>query len=115
MTLPFRPQGPSARLAYADDSTDTATELPPGDYGAPNSLYIFNADAANVVAVNYSFDSLDHNASVPTSGFNGLGIVVGPNGTAQILVDSTYQTDSLYISVAGVSGTGNVYVTPGWI
>lgn len=115
MTIPFRVQGPSAIIAYADDSTDTATELVHGSYGAPNSLYIFNPDTANVVAVNFSFDPLDHNASIPTSGFNGQGVVVGPNSSVQVLIDSKYQTASLWVSVAGDSATGNVFVTPGWI
>lgn len=115
MTIPFRAQGASAKIAYADDSTDTATELVHGSFGAPNSLYIVNPDTANVVVVSYGFNSLNHNAIVPTSGFNGEGVVVGPNSSVQVLVDSKYQTASLWISVAGVSGTGNVYVTPGWI
>jgi len=115
MTVPFRIQGSSAIISYADDSTDTATELAPGSYGAPNALYIFNPDAANVVAVNYSFNSLDHNASIPTSGFNGKGVVVGPNSAVQLKIDSAYETASLWVSVAGDSATGNVFVTPGWI
>lgn len=115
MTIPFRVQGASAKIAYADDSTDTATELVHGSYGAPNSLYIYNPDTANVVVVSYSFNSLDHNAIVPTSGFNGEGVVVGPNSSVQVLVDNKYQTASLWVSVAGVSATGNVFVTPGWI
>ena len=45
--IPFVFQGNSAIIAYADDSTDTATELTPGSYGIPNSLLIFNPDTAN--------------------------------------------------------------------
>jgi hypothetical protein len=113
--IPFVFQGNSAIIAYADDSTDTATELTPGSYGIPNSLLIFNPDTANVVTVNYGFDQYDHNSVVPTSGFNGQGVVVGPNATVQVRVNNTYQTSSLWISVAGVTGTGNVYITPGVI
>jgi hypothetical protein len=115
MTIPFRVQGASAKIAYADDSTDTATELVHGSFGAPNSLYIFNPDAANVVAVSYGFNSLSHNAIVPNTGFDGEGVVVGPGQSVQVLVDNKYQTASLWISVAGDSATGNVFVTPGWI
>ena len=89
MTIPFKIQGPTAILPYADDSTDTAVELVPGNSGLPNSLYVFNPDTANVVAVNYSFNALDHNASIPTSGFNGIGVVVGPNSAVQLAVDTT--------------------------
>ena len=113
--IPFVYQGNSAIIAYADDSTDTATELTPGSYGIPNSLLIFNPDVANVVTVNYGFDQYDHNSVVPTSGFNGQGVVVGPNSTVQVRVPNQYQTTSLYVSVAGVSGTGNVFITPGVI
>ena len=113
--IPFIVQGNSARLPYADDSTDTAVALVPGSFGIPNCLLIFNPDTANVVTVNYGFNALDHNAVVPTSSFNGQGVVVGPNATVQVRVDNTYQTGNLYISVAGVAATGNVFITPGQI
>ena len=112
---PFSPQGPSVIVAYADDSTDQAITLTTGEYGVPNCLYVVNPDGANVVAVNYSFDSLNTNASVPDSGANGIGTVVGPFGSVLIRIDSNYRTGNLYLSAAGVSGTGNVYITPGAI
>ena len=112
---PFIPQGPSAIIAYADDSTDTSITMTTGEYGVPNCLLVVNPDSANVVAVNYGFNSLDTNASVPTSGANGLGTIVGPSGQVLIRIDSTYRTGNLYLSAAGVSGTGNVFVTPGVI
>jgi hypothetical protein len=113
--IPFIVQGNSAILPYADDSTDTAVALAPGSYGIPNCLLIFNPDVANVVTVNYGFDSLDHNSVVPTSGFNGQGVVIGPNSTVQVRVPNQYQNTNLYISVAGESPTGNVFITPGQI
>ena len=112
---PFIPQGPSVIIAYADDSTDTSVTLTTGAYGVPNCLYVVNPDGANVVAVNYSFDSLNTNASVPDSGANGIGTVVGPFGSVLIRIDSNYRTGPLYLSAAGDSGTGNVYITPGAI
>jgi len=113
MTFPFLPQGPSAKIAYADDSTDTSITLDTGAYGVPNCLLVVNPDAANVVVFNYSFDSADTNASVPTSGANGIGTVVGPTSSVLLRIDSTYRTGNLYLSAAGISGTGNVFVTPG--
>jgi len=113
--IPFIVQGNSAKLPYADDSTDTAVALAPGGFGIPNCLLIFNPDTANVAVVNYGFDALDHNAVVPTNGFNGQGVVVGPNAMVQVRVNNTYQASNLYISVAGVTGTGNVFITPGQI
>ena len=115
MTIPFIPQGPSAIIAYADDSTDTSVTLTTGVYGMPNALLFVNPDVANVVAVNYSFDALNTNASIPTSGANGIGAIIPPYGYALLAIDSNYRTGPLYISAAGHSGTGNVYVTPGVI
>jgi hypothetical protein len=112
---PFIPQGPSAIIAYADDSTDTSITLDTGAYGVPNCLLVVNPDAANVVAFSYSFDSLNTNASVPTSGANGVGCVIGPSSTVLLRIDSQYRTGNLYLSAAGDTSTGNVFVTPGVI
>jgi hypothetical protein len=113
--IPFIPQGPSVVLAYADDSTDQSITVTTGAYGVPNCLLVVNPDAANVIAFSYSFNSLDTNASVPNSGANGIGTIVGPRSQVQIQINSTYQTGNLYLSAAGVSGSGAVYVTPGVI
>lgn len=115
MTIPFIPQGPSAIIAYADDSTDTSVTLDTSTYGIPNVLLVVNPDVANVVAVNYSFEALDTNASVPTSGANGIGTIVGPASTVMLKIDSKYQSGSIYVSAAGDSATGSVFVTPGVI
>jgi len=111
--IPFIPQGPSVVIPYADDSTDTSVTLDMGALGVPNVLYVVNPDTANVVVVNVSFDSQDTNASVPTSGANGLGTVIAPFGYAMIGIDSHYRTGNIYLSAAGDSATGNVFVTPG--
>ena len=115
MTTPFIPQGPSAIIAYTDDSTDTSVTLTTGVYGMPTVLLFVNPDVANVVAVNYSFDALDTNASIPTSGANGIGTIVGPASSVMLRIDSTYRTGNIYVSAAGDTATGNVYVTPGVI
>ena len=114
MSVPFSPVGASIIAPYADDSTDTAITIVPGSAGLPNVLYCVNTDAANVVVVNTSFDVLDTNATVPTSGANGLGVVIGAGATAMIRVpQAPYVTGNLYVSVAGDSATGNVFITPG--
>ncbi len=113
MTTPFLPQGPSAIISYADDSTDTSITLDTGAYGVPNALLVVNPDAANVIAFNYSFNALDTNASIPTSGANGIGVIVGPASSVIVRIDSTYRTGNLYLSAAGDSATGSVFVTPG--
>ena len=113
--IPFIPQGNSIVIDYTDDSTDTSVTFDTGPYGVPNVLYVVNEDSANIVAVNYSFDVDNTNASVPTSGANGIGAIIPPYGYALLAIDSTYRTGPLYISAAGHSGTGSVYVTPGVI
>jgi len=113
--IPFIPQGPSVVITYTDDSTDTSVTVSNAEYGMPNVLYVVNEDSANIVAVNYSFNSLDTNAKVPDSGANGIGTIIPPYGYAMLAIDSTYRTGPIYISAAGHSGTGNVYVTPGVI
>ena len=114
MSVPFFPVGPSIIAPYADDSTDTAITITPGSAGLPNVLYCVNVDTANVVVVNTSFNAQDHNASVPTSGANGIGVVIGPSATAMIrLPQVPYVSGNLYVSVAGDSATGNVFITPG--
>jgi len=111
--IPFIPQGPSVVLPYTDDSTDNSVTLDMGALGVPDVLYVVNPDTANVVVVNVSFDALDTNASVPTSGANGVGTVIAPFGYAMIAIDSRYRTGNIYLSAAGDSATGNVFVTPG--
>lgn len=114
MSVPFTPIGNSIVAAYADDSTDTAITVTPGSSGLPNVLYCVNPDTANVVAVTATVDALDHNAVIPQSGANGVGVVIAAGGTAMIRVPQVpYIQGNVYIAVAGVSGTGNVYITPG--
>jgi hypothetical protein len=115
MNVPFIPVNSSGIISYADDSTDTSVVFAPTSGTVPNCLLVVNPDTANVIAVNYSFDALDTNASIPTSGANGTGVVVGPASSAMIRIDSTYQSGNLYVSAVGDSATGNVFVTPGVI
>ena len=108
MTTQFTPSGRSIVLAYADDSTEVSTEVA----GATQFLAV-NTDAANVVVVNFGFTNNDVDAVVPTSGANGRGTVIGPRSQVLINVPQCSHSATVWISVAGVSGTGNVYLTPG--
>lgn len=109
MSTPFYPVGGSIVLAYTDDSTEVSSGFP----GA-SAFYVYNADTANVVVFNCGTADADVEAVVPTSGNNGRGIVIGPGSTAVVGFGAARYTAGLtYISVAGVSGTGNVYITPG--
>ena len=111
---PFSPIGRSVVIPYADDSTDTAVTVNMGSAGCPNVLYCVNEDQSNVVAVSVSFDVDNTNAVVPTSGANGTGCIIAPYGYAMIAIpQAANAATTFYISAAGRSGTGNVYVTPG--
>lgn len=106
----FTPVGISGVLTYADDSTDTSTEI-----NGATALMVLNADTANVAVVNVSFNPLDTNAVVPTVDFNGIGTVVGPNQQVILSIPQAAYNGTMFVAVAGVSGTGNVYITPGAI
>ena len=108
MTTSFTPSGRSVVLSYADDSTDVS-ELAAG---AVNWLVV-NPDTANVVVVAFGFTDGGTDAVVPTSGANGRGTVVGAGQQVVLNVPQCAHSATVYVSVAGVSGTGNVYLTPG--
>ena len=108
MTTSFTPSGRSVVLTYADDSTEVS-ELAAG---AVNWLVV-NPDTANVVVVSFGFSDLDTDAVVPTSGANGRGTVIGAGQQIVLSVPQCAYSATVYVSVAGVSGTGNVYLTPG--
>ena len=108
MNSTFAPSGSSTVLAYADDSTDVSTLS-----GGAIKFLVVNPDAANVVVINFGFTDNDVDAIVPTSGSNGRGTVIGPRSQVVLDVPQCAYAAQVYVSVAGVSGTGNVYLTPG--
>lgn len=109
MSTPFTPVGPSGIIAYADDSSDVRIPTT----GA-NALWIYNPDTANVVAVTAGYVEGDQDAIIPTSDFNGEGVIIGPQETMIYrLPNAAFATGNIYICVAGDSATGNVYVCPG--
>ena len=108
MTTSFTPVGKSIVLPYADDSTDTSTLE-----GGATAFLVVNTDAANVVAVQFGFEDLNTNAIIPTANDNGEGTVIGPRSQIVLQVPQCRHATQVYVSVAGVSPTGNVYLTPG--
>lgn len=111
MTAPVQVVGRSAKIAYADDSTEVSLAI---DQPAPTALMIVNVDSANVVVVSAGFTDGDVQAIVPTADQNGDGLVVGPLETQILMLASTRGSENgnLYVSVAGASATGNVFITP---
>ena len=108
MNTSFAPSGRSIVLSYADDSTETSTLE-----GGAIKFLIVNTDAANVVAVNFGFVDGDVDAIIPTSNDNGRGTIVGPRSQLIVDVPQCAYAAQVYVSVAGASPTGNVYITPG--
>lgn len=108
MTTFFTPTGKSVVLSYTDDSTEVS-EL---EGGAVNWLVV-NPDTANVIVVNFGFTDGDVDAIVPTSGDNGRGTVVAPASQVVLHVPQCAYSPTVYVSVAGDSATGNVFLTPG--
>lgn len=108
----FSPSGQTYKLAYADDSTDTSTEI-----SAATAVSVFNPDTANVVAVSFGFGvDGDNNAFLPTGGTTaGEGVIVGPSQTLTVnLPQAGYiGTNTMLVAVAGDSPTGNVYISLG--
>lgn len=111
MTTVFTPVGASGIISYVDDSTEVSLE----NSGA-TAFLIFNPDAANVVVVNIGFTDGDVDAIVPTSDFNGAGMVIAPGQSIVYSVpQKQYAAGNIFISVAGDSASGNVYITPGTV
>jgi hypothetical protein len=109
MSIPFAATGPSGAIAYADDSTEVSIS----NSGATHLMCV-NPDTANVVVVSAGFTDGDVDAIVPDNNFNGQGIVIAPFGMVILsLPQKQYATGNIFVSVAGVSGTGTVYITPG--
>jgi hypothetical protein len=109
MTTIFTPIGVSYAIAYADDSTDVSSELP-----AASAVLVFNSDTANVVAINFSFVDNDTNANIPVDGGGpGYGTIIGPGQQLTFSIPQAGYAESMFVSVAGVSGTGNVFISLG--
>jgi hypothetical protein len=104
----FAPSGKSYVLAYADDSTETSSLE-----GGATALLVFNSDTSNVVVVNVGFTDGDTDAVVPTDSTAGKGTVVGPNSQIVLHIPQANYAAQMYVSVAGVSGTGNVFFSSG--
>ena len=112
MSVTFNPVGRSIKLAYTDDSTEVSLAI---DQPAPTHLAVYNPDTANVIVISAGFVDGDVEAVVPTNDQNGIGLVVAPGDTVYYALSSTRGSENgnLYVSVAGDSATGNVYITPG--
>lgn len=108
----FSPNGKTYIIAYADDSTDTSTEVT-----AASAVNIFNPDGANVVAVSFFFENEGYgtNAVIPTAGTPGEGVIVGPGQHLTVnLPQANYiATNTMWVAVAGDSATGNVFISLG--
>lgn len=108
MTTSFTPTGPSLKIQYTDDSTETSTQVP----GATSWL-IVNPDATHPVCVEFGFTNGGTDAIMPLNNDPGQGTVVGPASQVVVHVPQCAYNAQVWVSVAGNGGTGNVYLTPG--
>lgn len=104
----FAPAGTSILLTYADDSTESSTLT-----GGFTKCLVVNPDTANVIVINFGFTDGDTDAVVPTSATNGRGTVIGASSQIVLDVPQCAYAAQVFVSVAGDSATGNVYITPG--
>lgn len=100
-------------IDYTDDSSSADTEFAVGSSGA-TVLYVVNADVANVAVVGASYSDMGHDAIIPIGNAAGSGTVIPPaTGMFLALPVTGTNPGTIFVSAAGVSGTGSVYVTPG--
>lgn len=97
----FLSGGSTSTIAYTTSAGSTT-------FNSAQALLVYNPDTANVISIATSFDS-EPEANVTT----GVGTIVGPNQTILLKTTTQYVTGNIFISVAGASASGNVYVTPG--
>jgi hypothetical protein len=110
MTTVFTPAGPSLRIQYADDSTDSSVQVP----GA-NAWLVFNPDNTHAACVSFGFTDGTTDAVMPLNNDPGVGTVVGQRQQVVISVPQSAYNSQLWVSVAGDGGTGNVFLTPGTV
>ena len=120
MSTPFYPIGPTAIVETTPTGPSTATgniSINFGSAGNPNIVRVWNGDSTNPMAVVVGWDSTVE-ASMPDSeppslGVNGQGVILAPFGSADILLDSTYQTGNLWVSVATTGSISQAWVNGG--
>jgi hypothetical protein len=59
------------------------------------------------------FTDGDTDAIMPLNGDPGQGTVIGQNSQVVLNIPQAAHTSTLWVSVAGNGGTGNVFLTPG--
>jgi len=104
----FTPAGPSHRIQYTDDSTTISIEV-----AGATSWLAFNPDNTHAACVNFGFTDLDVDAVMPLNGAPGKGTVIGQRQQVVISVPQCANNATVWVSVAGDGGTGNVFLTPG--
>jgi hypothetical protein len=93
-----------------EDATPVARPTTPAAPRSTNNPFSATPDAPSTPSANPD----DINAVVPTNEQNGQGVVIGP--LQQVVIGlgwPQFSPNDVYIAVAGVSGSGNVYITPG--
>ena len=110
MSTVFTPNGPSLKIQYTDDSTETSLQVT-----AATAWLVVNPDTTHAVCVDFGFSDGSTDAIMPLNGDPGVGTVLGQNSQVVLTIPQAAYTPTLWVSVAGNGGTGNVYLTPGTV
>jgi hypothetical protein len=118
MTPAFRPTGPSTLVPFTDGSSISSASFAYADTSLATAVMFYNADTANAVCVNASYDN-SVQARFPIGGTDGVGIVCPAGQNVVVIVGpgpvpgTTGWDGGLFLNAEGISASGNVYATPG--
>jgi hypothetical protein len=114
----FRPTGASTLVPFTDGSSISSASFAYAESSLATAVMFYNADAANAVCVNASYDN-SVQARFPISGTDGVGIVCPAGQNVVVIVGpgpvpgTTGWDGGLFLNAEGISASGNVYATPG--
>jgi hypothetical protein len=114
----FRPTGASTLVPFTDGSSISSASFAYAESSLANAVMFYNADVANAVCVNASYDN-SVQARFPVGGTDGVGIVCPPGENVVVIVGpgpipGTAGWDGgLFLNAEGISASGNVFATPG--
>jgi hypothetical protein len=118
MIAAFRPTGPSTLVPFTDGSSISSASFDYADSSLATAVMFYNADAANAVCVNASYDN-SVQARFPVGGTDGVGIVCPAGQNVVVIVGpgpvpgTTGWDGGIFLNAEGISPSGNVFATPG--
>ena len=114
----FRPTGSSTLVPFTDGSSISTAQFTYETSSLTSAVMFYNADAANAVCVNASYDN-SVEARFPAGGAPGQGIVCPPGENVVVVVGpgpipgTSAWDGGIFLNAEGISPSGNVFATPG--